>query len=98
MKSARLVPAAAAVIAVTALAGVVSPADAAPIDTTTQFWDVFSNASGGDNAPSDGLAATVDFVNPNGTPSVRYVGAPGAFVTGGGNIYNPGGVSAFKAD
>lgn len=89
MKSGPLLSFAAAIPAVVLLSAVTSPADAAPVETTFQYWDVFTTLTG-DNAPNDGQAATVDVVNPNGDPAVRYLGNPDdAFITSSGNIYSP---------
>ena len=98
-RSTITVAAAAALAALAAALGAPSQSQAAPIPTTTQYWDVFSDVDGGDNAPSDGFPATVDYANANGVPSVRYVGPAGeAFITSGGNIYSFSVPTAFETD
>ncbi len=59
-------------------------------NSTYQAWDIFTSASG-PNAPD---AANN---NPNGS-AVLTQSTPGAFVTGGGNIYSPGGPGVYSVN
>jgi hypothetical protein len=66
-------------------------------ETTYQGWDVFSSATLA-NAPNAAVVPNqvdADPQNPNGTAQLTQL-IPGAFATGGGNIYNPTGPTAFS--
>jgi hypothetical protein len=91
------------VSSVTAGAAFLVPGGASPVfanwsrsdaNSTYAEWNDFSSSYLGANAPdvSDGSALT--------TPSLGYAivqgGSPSAFLASGGNIYNPGGASAFQ--
>jgi hypothetical protein len=79
------------VVASTAIAGFVVPDFRGSADSTYQEWNTFTSALNGPNTPD------VANVNPNGTAQL-FQTTPGAFITGGGNIYSIGTATTFRVN
>lgn len=75
----------------TASADFITPDFRGDSDSTYQQWDVFTSALFGPNLPD------IANNNPNGTAQLVQT-IPGAFVTGGGNIYAPSTPVSFTVD